>query len=140
MFHGGAYLSRASSGEDENKSRTHDSQIAPLAEAVNAVGFEAGADALNRCSFVAAEHWRYGSDEPFCNAPAAVGSAYCAHHLASCAAEISQTEAWGTEDVPPPPPELAYLAEAALPELIPDDPRELRALVDIDPPDHRGEE
>lgn len=140
MFHGGAYQSRSSSSEYKNKSCTSLSQIVPSPEAVNAIGIEIADDTINRCSFVAAEHWRYGSGEPFCNARAAAGSAYCMHHLARCAAETSETDAFGGADVPPPPPELAYLAETVLPEPIPDDPREFRALVDVEPPDRGDEE
>jgi len=140
MFHGCAYQSVAGLGKHENKTRTFTSRVTPVAKPVNEIGIEMAVDTINRCSFVAAEHWRYGSGEPFCNAQAAAGSAYCVHHLAHCAAEISETDAGRAAEVPPPPPELAYLAETALPELIPDDPRELRALVDVEPPDHSGEE
>lgn len=133
MFHIGAYQSRPHSREFENKTRTLTPGILRGTVAVNEIGIDTGADSLNQCSFVAAEHWRYGSGEPFCNAPTAPGSAYCVRHLARCAAERPETGAVGAAEVPPPPPELGYLAEAVLPELMPDDPREIRALLDVEP-------
>ena len=46
----------------------------------------------------------------------------------------------GAAEAPPPPPELKFLAEAALPELMPDDVREIWALLDVKPSDPGGEE
>jgi hypothetical protein len=53
------------------------------------------------------------------------------------AALVSELEA-----VPEPPPELAHLRERALPELLPDDIHDLRALLDHPPqvPGARGSE
>ncbi len=131
MFHAGAYQSRSRLGAVKNKSRTLIPGIPRRTVAVNEIGIDAGTGSLNRCSFVAAEHWRYGGGEPFCNAPTAPGSAYCVRHLAQCGA--APPEAVGAAEVPPPPPELGFLAEAVLPELIPDDPREIRSLLDVEP-------
>jgi hypothetical protein len=139
MFHVGAYQSRSHSLEDENKTRIFVSGIYRRTVTVNEIGIDAAARSLNQCCFVAAEQWRYGSGEPFCNAPAAPGSAYCVRHLAHCAAERPETGAVG-EGEAPPPPELGFLAEVALPELIPDDPREIRALLDVEPPGPGDEE
>jgi len=46
------------------------------------------------------------------------------------AALVSEVEA-----VPEPPPELAHLRESALPEPLPDDIADLRALLDHPPPE-----
>jgi hypothetical protein len=140
MFHVGAYQSTSCLAQGENKSRTHIPGISRQTAIVNEIGIDAADRSLNQCSFVATEQWRYGSGEPFCNAPVAPGSAYCVRHLARCAAERSQTGAAGEGEAPPPPPELGFLAEVALQELIPDDPREIRALLDVEPPGPGREE
>jgi len=140
MFHGGAYHCRRGLAGVENKTRTVP-EIAPAAAGVNEGGIAAEGTARQRCSFIVREHWRYGGAEPFCNAPSVPGSAYCARHLARCTASAeSEAELAGAAEVPPPPPELGYLAEAALPELLPEDEGELRALLDVQPAAPGGEE
>lgn len=140
MFHRGACESRKGREHVENKSRTQ-AQIARDATAVNENGMVNPAGTLSQCSFIVTERWRFGGAEPFCNAPAVPGSAYCARHLAHCAAAPETELALAGEvEAPPPPPELRYLREAALPEVLPEAEDELRALLDVRPREPRGEE
>jgi len=138
MFHRGACESRKGREYIENKSRT---KIARDATAVNENGMVNPADTRSQCSFIVTARWRFGGADPFCNAPAVPGSAYCARHLARCAAAPeSELALAGDVEAPPPPPELRYLREAALPELLPEAEDELRALLDVRPLEPRGEE
>jgi hypothetical protein len=81
--------------------------------------------AVERCGYVARDGWRYGTAAPFCDAPALAGASYCARHHALCtiqpgsaAAETAVRALDRIADVvPTPPPELAYLDVAAVPEL-----------------------
>ena len=126
---------------DENISRTERLEIQNLLAPVNRSGRNAGASASNTCSFVVAD-WRSVGD-PFCGAPTRAGSPYCARHHCLCilpsgsAEERSRATALVQEAdaVPEPPPELAHLKESALPEALPDEAGDLRALLDHLPPD-----
>ena len=147
MFHRGACQSMRFAGVGENKTRTNPTKVGHASSVVKAKGRPDGVDTRNQCSYVAAENWRYGGADPFCNAPVVAGTAYCVRHFARCAAALASSEALALEadlaraaDDPPPPPELGFLAEAALPEQSPDDPRDIRALLDVEPPDRGGEE
>ena len=77
------------------------------------------------CSYVVAEGWHYGAPPPFCDAPAAPGSSYCAEHRALCAVPLgsvaatrvlaAQAHAAGSGTALPPPPEpLEIDADEAL--------------------------
>lgn len=74
---------------------------------------------------MARDGWRYGKAAPFCDAPALPGASYCAPHHALCtiapgsaAAETAVRALDRSADaVPAPPPELAYLDAASVPEL-----------------------
>ncbi|MGH7123703.1 MAG: hypothetical protein ACREFI_04975 [Stellaceae bacterium] len=86
--------------------------------------------------------WRSVAD-PFCGAPTRPGSSYCACHHRLCIVPSGSAEGRlratalieEAEAVPEPPPELAHLKESALPESLPDDPGDLRVLLDHPPPD-----
>ncbi|HXP73404.1 MAG TPA: hypothetical protein VN823_04605 [Stellaceae bacterium] len=126
---------------EENISRTLRSEIQDYPGQVNGCGQTARTRASDACSFVVAE-WRTGA-EPFCGAPTRPGSSYCARHQPVCivpreSAEGRLREAALLEEAeaaPEPPPELAHLRESALPEALPDDIGDLRALLDHPPPD-----
>ena len=129
----------------ENISGTYRSGVQHPDRSVNGFGQTAPSVADPGCSFVVAD-WREGG-EPFCGAPTAAGSAYCAHHQPLCV--VAQGSAEGRsriaalmaeiEAAPEPPPELAHLKESALPESLPDEVGDLRALLDHPPPDARTE-
>ena len=86
---------------------------------------------------------RRGSDAAFCDAPALPGSSYCVGHQRRCVVGPGSAEGRAVEaallaeaeDAPAPPRELAHLAESGMPEPLPDDPRELRILLDHPPPE-----
>ena len=126
---------------EKNKERTSEAEIQDCRGWVNGSGQTLRSRASGACSFVVAE-WRAGA-EPFCGAPTRPGSSYCARHQPVCivpreSAEGRLREAALLEDVdaaPEPPPELAHLRESALPEALPDDIVDLRALLDHPPPD-----
>jgi len=73
-----------------------------------------------RCGFVVAQ----GDRHPFCDRPALKGSSYCARHHALCtvapdsdeAARLLREQDRISAESAPPPPELAQLAAADLPE------------------------
>jgi hypothetical protein len=123
----------------ENISRTHQPQIQDHAGGVNPPGQTTRARPSATCSFVVAD-WRQGSD-PFCGAPTRRRSSYCARHGSVCIVSSESVDDRSraavliaqAEDVPEPPPELAYLRECVLPELLPDDISDLRALLDHQP-------
>src|SRR5579863_6416469 len=92
------------------------------------------------CGYVDPDRAR---ERRFCDAPPARGSSYCAHHRALCTAApkskagraIAAALCWDAEHAPDPPSELAHLGIAALPEAtLPEDRRELLALLDHPPP------
>lgn len=107
--------------EDENITRT----ISPFPPDVTP-GERGGADAPGKsppgrssrpCAYVVAASWRFGGPDPFCNAPAAPGSAYCPRHRALCEpARPGAIDPVSPPDEAPPPPEFAYLAAAPLAE------------------------
>jgi len=138
MFHSGAYESRQREDE-ENKTGT---TLTLPGGAVKRGGAGAPGDTRARCSFIVAEGWRYGGGEPFCNAPVAAGSAYCVQHRRRCAPTPDSSSAALAEaaEAPPPPPEFGYLAEAVLPEALPDEAEEIRALLDVQPLDRGAAE
>jgi hypothetical protein len=78
-----------------------------------------------RCGYVALVGWRYGEATPFCDAPALPGSSYCARHRSLCiiapGSAAAESAARALDQVasaaPAPPPELAFLDAAAVPEL-----------------------
>lgn len=125
----------------ENKSGTEWPEIQDPAGTVNHSGRDAGTSASETCSFVVAdERW---AGDPFCGAPTRPGSSYCARHLPLCVVPRGSAEGRSraaalmdeAEAAPEPPPELMHLRETALPEPLPDDPGDLRALLDHPPPD-----
>lgn len=127
---------------EKNKTRTI-MRLIPLSMGlVNESGDSPGVRSLYQCSYVVAER-RRGADAAFCDAPALPGSSYCAGHLRLCVVGPGSAEGRAleaallaeAEDAPAPPRELAHLAESAVPELLPDDPRELRVLLDHPPPE-----
>jgi hypothetical protein len=126
---------------EKNISGTHHSKILGHSMSVNRSGQPGRSRASSGCSFVVAD-WRERR-EPFCAAPTRPGSSYCARHQALCIVPKASPEARlreavllaEAEEAPGPPPELAHLAESALPESLPDDPRDLRVLLDHPPPD-----
>ena len=71
------------------------------------------------------EGWRYGMAPPFCDAPAAAGSSYCAQHRAVCviapgsaAAEMAARRLEAAAAASPRSVrQLAFLDAAAVPEL-----------------------
>ena len=109
-------------------------------QAVNSPALNAERSASGTCSFVIADG-RSGGD-PFCGASTRRGSSYCARHHPLCIVPRRSVEGRSRAAVlieeaklaPKPPPELAHLRETALPEPLPDDPRDLRALLDHPPP------
>src|SRR5579872_5844156 len=109
--------------------------------AVNSPVLNSERSASGTCSFVIAD-WRSGGD-PFCGASTRPRSSYCARHHPLCIVPRRSVEGRSRAAVlieeaklaPKPPPELAHLRETALPEPLPDDPRDLRALLDHPPPD-----
>ena len=125
----------------ENISGTERPDIQDPALTVNRFGRIGEASASGACSFVVAD-WRSGGD-PFCGEPVRPGSSYCVRHQPVCIVPRGTAEGRSraaalreeAEEAPEPPLELAHLREAALPESLPDDPRELRALLDHPPPD-----
>ncbi len=95
-----------------------------------------------RCGYVARAGWRYGKGAPFCDAPALPGSSYCARHRALCtiapgtaAAEIAARALDRAADAAPaPPPELAFLDAASVPELeAAAEPEDIAACLDLPP-------
>ena len=130
----------------ENISGTCATPIQDRIGPVNGGGQTAGIRASRGCSFVVAD-WREGA-EPFCGAPTRRSSSYCAAHQPICviphdsaagrSCEAALAEA--AEATPPPPPELAYLAESVLPEPMPDDAGEFRTLLDHSPPERGASE
>src|ERR1700690_1400084 len=125
----------------KNKTRTSEFLIPLSAGVVNGSGDCPGARSIYQCSYVVAER-RRGADAVFCDAPALPGTSYCAGHLRLCVVGPGSAEGRAreaallaeAEDAPAPPRELAHLAESAVPESLPDDPRELRVLLDHPPP------
>ena len=125
----------------ENISGTRRSNLAPADRPVNGFGQRPQFRPSGECSFVVAD-WREGA-EPFCGAPTRAGSSYCPRHHRLCvlprdSAEGRSREAALIEEAeaaPDPPPELAHLAESAMPESLPDAVGELRALLDHPPPE-----
>ncbi len=130
----------------ENISETSPSELQQRQRSVNGSGRSGEGEPSGACSFVVAD-WRAGA-EPFCGAPTRTGSSYCAAHEPLCVARPGSPEeraleaalAEAAEAVPAPPPELAHLAESALPDPSPDDPADLRVLLDHQPPDRRSSE
>ncbi len=124
-----------------NISRTSASWIQDAGGGVNVSGQSPGLRASTACSFVVAD-WREGG-EPFCGAPTRPGSSYCERHQPVCIVPRESAEARSrvaalmadVEAAPEPPPELAHLKESVLPEPVPDDLGDLRALLDHPPPD-----
>ena len=125
----------------ENISGTPADCIQDAARRVNDSGQITHARATSACSFVVAD-WRQGRD-PFCGAPTRPGSSYCVRHQPVCIVPRESAEGRArvaaliedAEATPDPPPELAYLRESAVPESLPDDADDLRALLDHAPPD-----
>jgi len=126
---------------DENMPGTLESTVSPADRPVNDFGQRPQFRPSGACSFVVAD-WREGA-EPFCGTPTRPGSSYCARHHQLCvlprdSAEGRSREAALIEEAdaaPEPPPELAHLAESAMPESLPDGVGELRALLDHPPPE-----
>src|SRR5262249_20343119 len=126
---------------EENISRTSETCIEGNCGPADPHGKTERLRAHSSCSFVVAD-WRTGA-EPFCGAPTRPGSSYCARHQPICV--LSRESAEGrsrvaalmreTDEAPEPPPELAHLRESTLPEPLPDDTGDLRALLDHPPPD-----
>lgn len=94
------------------------------------------------CGYVGAEAWRYGDGNPFCDAPAAPGSSYCARHQALCA--VAPDSAAGeaaaralmraADAATIPPPELGFLAAVTVPELEAEAERgDIAACLDLPP-------
>ena len=97
---------------------------------------------LERCGYVVRDGWRYGEAAPFCDAPALPRSSYCAHHRALCTIAPGSTAAETAgraldcvaEAAPAPPPELAYLDAASVPELeAAAEPEDIAACLDLPP-------
>jgi len=94
-----------------------------------------------------AEHWR-GVEGLFCGEVTLPGLAYCARHQSLCVVKRASAEGRALEAAqvadadaaPEPPLELAHLTPTAVPELLPDDPRELRVLLDHPPPESGASE
>jgi len=126
---------------EENISGTSEPTVSPTSRPVNGFGQRPLFRPSGTCSFVVAD-WREGG-EPFCGAPTRPHSSYCARHHRLCvlprdSAEGRSREAALIEEAdaaPEPPPELAHLAESAIPESLPDAVGELRALLDHPPPE-----
>ncbi len=106
------------------------------------------ASAPAHCGYVGADRWRFGDGSPFCDAPAAPGSSYCERHRALCAIApgsaagraLAQALARAADSPGVPPPELAFLAAAAIPELEAEAERgDIAACVDL-PPERGGAE
>jgi hypothetical protein len=124
----------------KNNSRTRHVWIQDIPGGVNDAGHTARPRASAACSFVVAD-WRDGG-EPFCGAPTRAGSSYCAQHQPLCIVPHESAEGRSrmaalmaeVEAAPEPPAELAHLKESALPESMPDDGGDLRALLDHPPP------
>jgi len=96
----------------------------------------------HRCGYVFGAADERGRDR-FCNAPAMVGSSYCARHRARCTADpqspkgraIAVALRWHAEHAPGPPSQCTHLDAAILPEpMLPEEPRDLLALLDYPPP------
>lgn len=127
-------------GVVENISGTQCAWIPQISVGVNDSGQVVATRPRRACSFVVAD-WRDGA-EPFCGAPAVTGSPYCARHEPLCIVPRDSPEGRSrvaallddAEGAPEPPPELAYLRESVLPELLPDDTGDLRAVLDYPPP------
>jgi hypothetical protein len=125
----------------ENISGTEQSDIQDPVGPVNHAGRNTGTSASRTCSFVVTDGKSAG--DPFCGAPARAGSSYCARHLPLCIVSRGSPEGRSraaaliedAEAAPEPPLELMHLRETALPESLPDDPRDFRALLDHPPPD-----
>ncbi len=130
-----------SAAPEKNISGTRNPEIQDRFIAVNGSGRNAETSASGTCSFVVAD-WRLVAD-PFCGAPTRPGSSYCARHRPICIAPRGTAEGRlraaalfeDAKTAPEPPLELAHLRETALPESLPDDPRDFRALLDHPPPD-----
>ena len=82
----------------------------------------------NRCAFVIVDDWRYGDGNPFCDAPALAGRAYCARHWALCNAGADGREAEPAETAGPPA-EFAHLEPVDVSE--PVEPSETPAEFDL---------
>ena len=121
-------------------------KLPPRARPVNGFGQKLHSRPSDACSFVVAD-WRAGG-EPFCGAPTRPGSSYCARHQTLCVLPRDSVEGRSreaalieeTNAAPEPPPELAHLAESAIPEYLPDAIGELRALLDHPPPERGARE
>lgn len=95
-----------------------------------------GADAAQRCGYVVASGWRYGAPDPFCGAPAAPGSSYCARHRSLCAVDpatptgrrLARHQAAAARAALP-----AGFPPLAAPEPLPD-PEGIEALAELDLP------
>jgi len=118
------------SAVDENTTRT-------ISQAPNR---NLSARARRRCSYVAAEGWRYGAGDPFCAAPALAEGSYCAAHQALCRIEAGSPAAdraaralqRAAEAAPAPPAELAFLDLAAIPDLDGElDAQDIAACLDL---------
>lgn len=76
-----------------------------------------------RCAYVV-RRWRAGGPSPFCDAPAAARTAYCARHLERCRVapgtaegrRLARGQALAAQSAPPPPREFARLGAVALAE------------------------
>jgi hypothetical protein len=89
---------------------------------------------------VVRDGWRYGEAAPFCDAPALPRSSYCAHHRALCTIAPGSTAAETAgraldhiaDAASAPPPELAYLDAASVPELeAAAEPADIAACLDL---------
>ena len=127
---------------EKNKYRTTASHIPPDTTVVNQKEALPERNSSSRCSYVIVEHCR-AIDGLFCGEAALQGLSYCARHQSLCVVKRASAEGRAleaaqladAERAPEPPLELAHLAPSAVPEPLPDDPRELRVLLDHPPPE-----
>jgi hypothetical protein len=101
----------------ENKTETYDQNLSEFPAFVSPldIKYNHSEQLSAQCSYVIAEGWHYGEPAPFCDAPTAPGSSYCAEHRALCAVPLgsvaatrvlaAQAHAARGSGTPPPPPE-----------------------------------
>jgi len=126
--------------DDWNKSGTEAKSISRANQKVNKLASAVDSMARRECVFVVRAV--ADGEGPFFGMPAVRGSAYCARHRPLCVVRSESAEgrtlaqALAAEaEAPEPPPELAHLLPAVLPEPQAEaQPEELRSLLDHPPP------
>lgn len=119
--------------EDRKHAPSHENIVRTIPNAARDVTRPVAAAAP--CPFVLARRHRRGRPSPFCDAPAAPGSVYCARHRAGLQHEdraaLAAALAHAGEETVPLPPEFAGLAPVALPEIEPETSEEVIAALPL---------